>query len=45
MAVPPSGRSIDYAHTAFTTAILQEAERVAPPREEEADINMALTAR
>ena len=29
--VPPSGRSVD-VETAFTTAILQTAERVAPPR-------------
>ena len=31
--VPPRGNSVDYRETAFTTAILQTAERVAPPRE------------
>ena len=29
---PPSGSSVDDVETAFTTAILQTAERVAPPR-------------
>ena len=32
MAFPPSGSSVDDVETAFTTAILQTAERVAPPR-------------
>ena len=31
-AFPPSGTSVDHVETAFTTAILQTAERVAPPR-------------
>ena len=31
-AFPPSGTSVDDVETAFTTAILQIAERVAPPR-------------
>ena len=31
-AFPPSGSSVDDVETAFTTAILQTAERVAPPR-------------
>ena len=31
-AFPPSGSSVDGVETAFTTAILQTAERVAPPR-------------
>ena len=31
-AFPPSGSSIDDVKTAFTKAILQTAERVAPPR-------------
>ena len=31
-AFPPSGSSVDDAETAFTTAILQTAERVVPPR-------------
>ena len=31
-AFPPSGRSVDDIDTVFTTAILQTAERVAPPR-------------
>ena len=31
-AFPPSGSSVDDMETAFTTAILQTAERVAPPR-------------
>ena len=31
-AFPPSGSSVDDMETAFTTAILQRAERVAPPR-------------
>ena len=31
-AFPPSGSSVDDAETALTTAILQTAERVAPPR-------------
>ena len=32
MAFPPSGSSVDDVENAFTTAILQTAERVAPPR-------------
>ena len=31
-AFPLSGSSVDDVETAFTTAILQTAERVAPPR-------------
>ena len=31
-AFPPSGSSVDDVETAFTTAILQTAERIAPPR-------------
>ena len=31
-AFPPSGSSVDDVETAFTTAILQTAERVGPPR-------------
>ena len=31
-AFPPSGNSVDDVETAFTTAILQTTERVAPPR-------------
>ena len=31
-AFPPSGSSVDHVETAFLTAILQAAERVAPPR-------------
>ena len=31
-AFPPSGSSVDDVETAFTTAILQTTERVAPPR-------------
>ena len=31
-AFPPTGSSVDDVETAFTTAILQTAERVAPPR-------------
>ena len=31
-AFPPSGSSVDDVETAFTTAILQTAEQVAPPR-------------
>ena len=31
-AFPPNGSSVDDVETAFTTAILQTAERVAPPR-------------
>ena len=31
-AFPPSGSSVDDVETAFTAAILQRAERVAPPR-------------
>ena len=31
-AFPPSGSSVDDVETAFTTAIVQKAERVAPPR-------------
>ena len=31
-AFPPNGSSVDDVETVFTTAILQTAERVAPPR-------------
>ena len=31
-AFPPSGSTVYYVETAFTTAMLQTAERVAPPR-------------
>ena len=56
-AFPPSGSIVDVMKTAFTTAIMQAAERVAPPRaprlqergrgdaQAEAEISMAMSAR
>ena len=50
-AFPPSGSNVDEVETTFTTAILQTAERVAPPRgwwgdaQAKAEISMVSAAR